>query len=144
MNEVASKAQFEAEVAQLSPRLLALRGWEVVSHTFPLLEIVFRAEGKRPTMIRTDFEGWPEVPPSVRIATPERKTLVPPLQGGPGIFNPSQHPATSEPFICMAGVREYHTHPSHVSDHWDRYRTMSGYDLGGIVTRIWSGWRKTP
>jgi hypothetical protein len=42
----------------------------------------------------------------------------------------------------MAGVREYHTHSSHVSDAWENYKTKSGYDLGGVITQVWRAWQQ--
>lgn len=38
-----------------------------------------------------------------------------------GLFH-SQHPVLQRPFACLRGLLEYHTHPSHVDDSWDRYR----------------------
>jgi hypothetical protein len=36
----------------------------------------------------------------------------------------TQPDATGEaPFLCIAGVREYHDHPGHSGDSWDLHRT---------------------
>jgi hypothetical protein len=142
VNEVAAKALFDSEVARLSPRLLAARGWEITTRAYPLLEVVFRRDGKIPNLFSMRWDGWSARPPAVDILTPERTLPQTPLSGG--IFNASPHPITGRPFICMAGVREYHTHSSHLADFWDGYRTKSGYDLGGITTQIWNGWLKLP
>jgi hypothetical protein len=144
VNAVAAAALFDVEVARFSSRVLECRGWEVLSRTFPLLEIVFRHPGKEPLLLIMKFDGWNAQPPSAEMATPDRRPLTRPLQGGPGIFHVGPHPATGRPFICMAGVREYHTHPSHIGDLWDAYRARGDYDIGGILTRIWNGWLKTP
>jgi hypothetical protein len=42
----------------------------------------------------------------------------------------------------MAGVREYHMHPSHVGDVWDNYKSRPGYDLGGVITLVWRAWQQ--
>jgi len=42
----------------------------------------------------------------------------------------------------MAGVREYHTHPSHTGDVWENYKDRSGYDLGGLLTQVWRVWQQ--
>ncbi len=30
------------------------------------------------------------------------------------------------PFLCVAGVREYHEHPAHSGDQWELYRSSGG------------------
>lgn len=32
------------------------------------------------------------------------------------------HPILGRPFACVQGTYEYHAHPSHLDDHWARYR----------------------
>lgn len=47
-----------------------------------------------------------------------------PLPGAawpPGLHH-SQHPVLDVPFACVQGTYEYHLHPGHVADRWDRYR----------------------
>jgi hypothetical protein len=47
-----------------------------------------------------------------------------PLPGAawpPGLHH-SQHPVLDVPFACVQGLYEYHLHPGHVADCWDRYR----------------------
>jgi hypothetical protein len=39
----------------------------------------------------------------------------------PGVPH-SIHPVTGKPFVCLQGIAEYHSHPSHLTDSWDRYR----------------------
>ena len=36
------------------------------------------------------------------------------------------------PFLCIAGVREYHEHPAHSGDHWESHRTSGA----GRLTRL--------
>jgi hypothetical protein len=40
----------------------------------------------------------------------------------PGNLNHGEHPVLGRPFICIRGTYEYHAHPSHLADQWDRYR----------------------
>lgn len=50
-----------------------------------------------------------------------------------GLFH-SQHPALQRPFACLRGLLEYHTHPSHTDDPWDRYRnSIRLVDLVGHI-----------
>ena len=39
----------------------------------------------------------------------------------PGLCQ-GEHPVLARPFICIRGTSDYHYHPSHVEDTWDRYR----------------------
>lgn len=39
----------------------------------------------------------------------------------PGVSS-GVHPATQRPFVCQQGLAEYHSHPSHLTDAWDKYR----------------------
>jgi hypothetical protein len=32
------------------------------------------------------------------------------------------HDPDDVPFLCLAGVREYHEHPAHSGDHWEQHR----------------------
>ena len=46
----------------------------------------------------------------------------------------SVHPSTGQPFVCLQGVAEYHSHPSHLDDSWDRYRFR--FRLAQTVIRL--------
>jgi hypothetical protein len=100
--------------------------------------------------IEFDFTNYDEWPPSVRLIDPftgkpylfgamptslKRRTFGPPLEL-PGFVGPDgQGPRLAGeqplmqasnpdevPFLCLAGVREYHDHPAHSGDSWDLYR----------------------
>jgi Predicted metal binding domain len=51
--------------------------------------------------------------------------------------------ATPQPFMCMAGIREYHTHSSHVGDLWENYRSSPDYDLPGILVQVAEAFQKS-
>ena len=40
------------------------------------------------------------------------------------------------PFLCIAGVREYHDHPAHSGDHWELHRTSGAGRLVRLVEII--------
>ena len=40
------------------------------------------------------------------------------------------------PFLCIAGVREYHEHPAHSGDHWLSHRTSGAGYLVRLVQVI--------
>jgi len=143
MNRAASIALFEEHTRHLSGDLVEIRKWRVFSRTFPLLDVAFEAEGRRPLRVQMNCEDWNELPPSITLLAIAGEILAKAPTGPPGIFHQGPHPITNKPFVCMAGSREYHTHSSHISDSWENYKLRSGYDLGGILTRIWSGWLKS-
>lgn len=47
------------------------------------------------------------------------------------------HPDTNQPFLCLAGVREYHTHPQHTGDSWLLHRHLGEGSISTICDRVW-------
>jgi hypothetical protein len=119
-----------------------MRGWVIYVASYPLLEIGFAAPNRQPVRLRVRCDGWNGQPPSVDWLSDEGTPLASIPQGPGGQLNNSPHPQTKRPFVCMAGVREYHNHPSHVGDSWDNYKSRPGYDLGGVLTRVWRSWQE--
>jgi len=141
VHELASSALFEEQVAPLGGRLLSERNWTVVTARYPLLDVRFEGAGRVPMRVRMGCQGWNDQPPSVILLDADGKSLTS-APAGSNIFHQGPHDTTKLPFVCMAGTLEYHTHPSHVGDHWDSYRNRSAYSLGEILTQIWNGWLK--
>lgn len=144
MNELASKALFAAEVANL-PRLATIRGWTVHQAEFPVFDIGFSDEGRRPVRLRVLAHDWNEQPPSVELLTPDGTRLKTGEAPVHPVFHQGPHPSTGHPFVCMAGTKEYHTHPSHLNDSWENYRRRENCGLLSLLTQLWSAWlRATP
>jgi hypothetical protein len=143
MNRAASQALFEEQATYLDGVLLEMRKWRVFSRAFPLLDVGFEGANRTPFRVQLHCEDWNESPPSIRLLAVDGAVLTSLPTGPTGIFHQGPHPITGRPFVCMAGSQEYHTHSSHTSDLWDNYKTRAGYDLGGILTRIWNGWLKS-
>ena len=142
MHEAASRALFAEEVGKLSPELLDSRGWTLLKTEFPTLEVEFAARDAARLRLRLICSDWNERPPSV-IFLDAQGQIASNIERDPsGVFNNSAHPVTGKPFICMKGVREYHTHPSHTRDAWETVRNNDRFTLGGILTQIWRVWRK--
>jgi len=144
MNETASRALFEDDVRKISERLLASRNWKLYNNEFPVLDVGFRGDGRTELRLRFIAANWNDAPPSVELLDASGNFLaanqVPQRPGG--VFNQGIHPATSRPFVCMAGTLEYHTHSSHVGDSWNNYKSKDAFTLGGIMTQLWSSWQK--
>ncbi|MCW2082443.1 UNVERIFIED_ORG: hypothetical protein M2193_004618 [Bradyrhizobium japonicum] len=142
MHPAASKAKFDAEIALLTPDYLRVKRWKLWSAAYPVLDLTIDA--KRPLRLRVDCDNWNEAPPSVALLSPEGAFLteaeVQPLAGS--IFNHSAHEQTGRPFVCMRGVREFHTHSSHRHEVWDTYRAEEGNNILGIVSQITRALRK--
>lgn len=139
MNELLSKALFTAEVANL-PRLAAMRGWTVHRAEYPVFDLGFTAEKRKPLRIRLLAAEWNEQPPSVELLSADGTRLRQGEAPAQAIFHQGPHPTTGHPFVCMAGTKEYHTHPNHLTDLWDNYRRRANCGLLSLATQIWSGW----
>jgi len=128
------------------------RGWLLLRAEFPLVEVVMAAPQLKPpaivTGVRLDYTNYDASPPSVRLIDPF--TGVPYLfkdlptglkRSVPGVafalpgMPPGQQMLVNQqvplmqanggdeiPFLCLAGVREYHEHPAHSGDGWELHR----------------------
>ncbi len=141
MHEAASRALFEEEVTKFHPELLESRGWTLFSKDFPVLDVGFSAKDGARLRLRFVCNDWNERPPSVEFLDWGGQQLAGIERDPASVFNNSPHPATGRPFICMKGVREYHTHPSHTNDAWEAIRGGDKFTLGGILTQLWHVWR---
>ena len=142
MNSLGARALFDEAVGLLDERLLEARGWVVHSRDFPLLDISFRDPERKELRLKITCDDWNDTPPSVTLCALDGTELaaLPSQRPGSTIFaSPHQH--RGGPFICMIGSREYHTHGSHVGDHWNNYRAHSDYRLGALLDQFWRGWR---
>lgn len=96
-----------------------------------------------------DFTNYDIVPPSVRFLDP--LTFKPAICGSYQQVPPSEirsliqgtyvkdgnvsniilnHAEDGMPFLCLPGVREYHSHPQHTDEPWQKYRkNLSGHIL---------------
>jgi hypothetical protein len=80
-----------------------------------------------------DCRDFDASPPSVDMLDPDTLESLPSERWTPGVPH-SLHPSTGRPFVCLQGVAEYHSHPSHTNDPWDRYRTL--YRLPQTIARL--------
>ena len=137
MHELLAAKNFDRDTQVLTPAYCDRSGWALLQRAFPVLDVIVSAG--RDVRMRFGADNWDELPPSVELLTPDGK-LWGPLPGG--VFNSGPHPATGKGFVCMRGVREYHTHPSHLGESWASYRGQDGMNLIGILTQLTRAWRK--
>jgi hypothetical protein len=98
--------------------------------------------------VRIDFANYDLWPPSVTfIDYVTGLPAYPPighafLRGASGqaqdvLIDP--HPITGRPFLCVAGTREYHTHPQHDGHLWLARRNSGEGTLARLCDLIWRG-----
>lgn len=139
MHEALARRKFDGDLAPLSGIFTRNSRILVNSMEFPFLDVTF--EHSSPLRLRMRADQWNELPPSVELLDAAGNPNATPMPGG--IFNPSAHPNTGMPFVCMRGTLEYHTHPSHTQEVWDQYKGTDGMDLLGIALQIGNAWRRT-
>ena len=79
------------------------------------------------------------LPPGVAQALPPELAQAL-AQGGAQVVKPQPlmqaHGDDDIPFLCIAGVREYHEHPAHTGDPWESHRTSGAGRLIRLVQVI--------
>jgi hypothetical protein len=142
MHPEASKLIFDEEVGRWPPDLAATRGWILHDVVFPIIDCEFTHPGRTPLRVRMSFDGWDDLPPAVALLSSSGVQLTTLLANPTNIFNASAHPVTGQPFVCMAGAREFHTHSSHLAETWSQFKGKPGFGIGEILTKLWHGWLK--
>jgi hypothetical protein len=129
-------------LARLLDRELAVCAADLV---LSALDIAIRREGDAvlvrfergrdhlPGVFRLGCAQFDAQPPSVAMVDPDTGQDLPIERWTPGVPH-SIHPITGRPFVCIQGVAEYHSHPSHLDDSWDRYRNR--YRLAQTIRRL--------
>ena len=91
----------------------------------------------------------PDAGKAVQALPPDVAQVLPPgvaealAQGGAQaqlvVPQPYMQPSDDDdipPFLCIAGVREYHEHPAHSGDHWELHRPFGGGRLVRLISVI--------
>lgn len=137
-NDIKVYVPFDNEQRQLVEHSLdtgfAMPGGQTVVHVHqvPLLGTAT----VRQLLLHMDLTDYDGQPPTAELLLPDR-TPLPPHEwpksiGGQGII--LGHQAYDRPFFCRRGLREYHSHPQHEDDPWDKYREAMSLD--GIVVEL--------
>jgi hypothetical protein len=161
-----SQRKFDREVADyqsLEPDYRR-RGWFMVDATFPKVHVVLASPKLTPPAIITgvllDYTNYDARPPSVRLVNPftaepyrardlptqlnQAARQQPPVAGlPPGVQFVAAQPLMQFyspddiPFLCLAGVREYHDHPGHSGDTWELRRSSGAGALVRLLDIIY-------
>ena len=141
MDKAVSIRKFEAEIRALKTEAagyVSVKGWTIVAATYPVLAVVIRhSRSLRDVEFRFTCDEWDELPPSLTLHHPiggDEFTWGEWPKGGWLVHD--SHWATRKPFLCLLGIREYHTHQSHLGDKWEGYRLRGSYRLRDIIDRV--------
>jgi hypothetical protein len=148
-----SKELFDSAIRELleNKALSADRGWLFLNTTYPrlLIAVAHRRSGKI-RGFEFDFTDWNDQPPALRLVDVQT------LEALPGSLWPRDSSGrwhasgwisaggvqTQIPFMCMVGIREYHTHQSHVGDNWSNHRDSNDYTIANIVVQVTEAFQK--
>jgi hypothetical protein len=161
-----TEAKFEREIDEYRSlrRDYEAKGWFLVDANFPEVLVVLAAPQLHPPAIvcavQFDYTNYDAAPPSVRLVNPFTREPyafrdVPtqllralPVQtlevpGAPGALQMrgaqplmQAHEPGDIPFLCVAGNREYHSHPAHSGDAWELHRTSGAGKLVRLLEVI--------
>jgi hypothetical protein len=99
--------------------------------------VLAHSRSGRKVGFRFHCDGWDESPPSLELFDPESGVVFEWSTWPHDGWNAGdQHPVTKRPFLCLPGIREYHTHSSHLDDIWEPRRNVESYGLLAIVDRV--------
>jgi Predicted metal binding domain len=94
--------------------------------------------------IRLTYENYDLWPPSLtfidvlsREPSPPRVRALQATPQGPSDVLIAIHPSIERPFVCLPGIREYHSHPQHTGDNWLLHRPMNEGSISTISERLW-------
>ncbi len=143
------------------------RGWILAEVEFPRVLVIFAAPKLKPAAIvmgvTFDFANYDAAPPSVRIVNPftgepyklkelpnplmrtlpTQEISIPGLPAEQKMMVGAQQPYMQAygpdeiPFLCLAGVREYHDHPGHSGDLWELHRASGAGRLVRLLEVIY-------
>ena len=141
MDSEVSKLKFNQEKELLlgeAKDFVAAQGWEIVEFEYPVLAVVLtHPKSRRRVGFRFLCDNWDDQPPSLTLFDPATPNQELPWAKWPKDWNAAErHAHYSKPFLCLPGLREYHSHESHLNDHWANLRPKDSYKLRYIVERV--------
>ena len=159
-----SRRKFDMEIAEFRSHAdeYRRRGWLLAEAEFPHALVILATAKTQLISILCgvwfDYSNYDAAPPSVRLVHPltrepykwsELPTRLPRMPAAPAL-----PPGVAQaqpvvpiplmqaygdddiPFLCLAGVREYHEHPAHSGDHWLSHRTFGAGRLVRLLEVI--------
>lgn len=163
-NETASLVEREVSLTKLRREMEQWRlhsshrerGWMLLRYDEATLQVeigflarVTLSSGTEPLpamvcAVRFTYDNYDLLPPSVEFIDPWTGAAARPhvrafnvIDNAPREVLIDAHPETQAPFLCIPGVREYHSHPQHTGDAWLLHRAMGAGNLSTLCERIW-------
>ena len=156
-----SRKKFNMEVAEFRSQAdeYRRRGWYLAKAKFPHALVILATAKTQPVTIMCgvlfDYSNYDATPPSLRLVHPLTcepyklkelpmqlirrlaQTDPPQVVQGQAQLPVQQLMMANDlddiPFLCIAGVREYHDHPAHSGDHWELHRPSGAGRLIRLV-----------
>lgn len=127
------------------------RGWILLAARDLTVEVGFLASvafgdqqlSVMTAAIRLTYDNYDVWPPSLEFIDPRTgDPASPPVQAldrfEEGVRNALLvDPEAGRPFICVPGVREYHSHPQHSGDDWLLHRNSGAGKLAVVCDIVW-------
>jgi len=143
------------------------RGWFLAHAEFPRILVALAAPQIAPAVmvlgVDFDYTNYDAAPPSVRLVNPftripykfselptqllrglpPQEVQLPGMPAGAKLAVAAQQPYMQAygpddiPFLCLAGVREYHEHPAHSGDVWELHRATGAGRLVRLVEVVY-------
>ena len=142
MDAAVSRVKFDREIAKLRGDALGFvtaAGWRIVKAEFPILAVVFtHPRTHRCIGFRFLCDGWDQQAPALTLFNPDTEADLTWEEWPKGGWSAhAAHPVGGRPMLCLPGLKEYHTHPSHLNDPFLNYRGRGeSYTLCHIVHRV--------
>ena len=141
MDKAVSLRKFETEILSLKNEGSAYvhaKGWNLTCAEFPMLAVVLKHRRTgREIEFRFKCDNWDELPPSLSLHDPKDGRELRWDEWPKNAWSVHKtHPSTGKPFLCLHGIREYHTHSSHLRDKWEGYRVSGTFHLRDIIDRV--------
>lgn len=163
VDEAVSRRKFEREIAEYREREPEYRGkgWFLLEAEFPRVVVTMAAPQVMPPPlvlgVVLDYTNYDAEPPSVQLVNPftlqpylakelptrldrdvTAQQLALQLPAGIPAAKVTQpymqwYSPEDVPFLCVAGVREYHAHPAHSGDSWELHRASGAGRLHRIL-----------
>lgn len=148
-----SQAKLDEELAQwhANSEVYRRRGWLLLSARNLEVEVAFvgsisLGQSQLPSItaaIRLTYENYDLWPPSLTFIDVRTGESTYPVaraldrgDGGDVRDVLLDHP-TGRPFLCLPGLREYHSHPQHTGDNWLLHRTSGAGRIAVICDSVW-------
>ena len=84
--------------------------------------LAYARRGDTEVVFSFDGPNYNAEPFQFTVVDAETLEPLPAGQWPPGLEFGSPHPSLQRAWTCLLGTYEYHCHPSHLGEHWDRHR----------------------